>query len=230
MKLTWLGHAGFRLEIESAVILIDPWLTGNPVFPADRRDEAVRGATHILLTHGHGDHTGDALGLAGELGILVVGIADLIGYWTGAEGIKGIDFNKGGTVDLNGAKVTMVNASHSSSLMVDGKPVYAGHESGYIIRGEGRTIYVSGDTDIMADMEWMGELHRPEIGILCAGGHYTMDMERAAWAAKRYFDFRTVIPCHYDTFPLLKQDPEVMRRALPGVEVLTPEVMETVEL
>ena len=229
MKLTWLGHAGFRLEIERAVILIDPWLTGNPVFPQDRRHEAVRGATHILLTHGHGDHTGDAVALAKELGATVVGIADLIGYWAEAEGLEGIGFNKGGTVDLNGAKVTMVNASHSSSVMVDGKPVYAGHESGYMIQGEGRTIYVSGDTDVMADMEWMAELHLPEIGILCAGGHYTMDMERAAWAAKRYFDFKTVIPCHYDTFPALKQDPEVMRRALPGVEVLTPKVMETVE-
>ena len=71
---------------------------------------------------------------------------------------------------------------------------------------------------------------RPEIGILCAGGHYTMDMERAAWAARRYFDFKTVIPCHYDTFPALRQDPEVMRRALPGVDVLTPKVMEAVEL
>ena len=230
MKLTWLGHASFRLEIEQAVILIDPWLSGNPVFPADRRDEAVRGATHILLTHGHGDHTGDAVALARELGATTVGIADLIGYWSEAEGLDGIGFNKGGTVDLKGASVTMVNASHSSSLMVDGKPVYAGHESGYMIRGEGRTIYVSGDTDIMADMEWMAELHRPEIGILCAGGHYTMDMERAAWAARRYFDFKTVIPCHYDTFPALRQDPEVMRRALPGVDVLTPKVMEAVEL
>ncbi|SEH59365.1 metal-dependent hydrolase [Paracoccus alkenifer] len=230
MKLTWLGHAGFRLEIEGAVILIDPWLTGNPVFPEERRAEAIAGATHVLLTHGHGDHSGEALAIARELGIKVVGIADLVGWWTATEGVAGIDFNKGGTVDLNGAAVTMVNASHSSSMMVDGRPVYAGHESGYMIRGEGRTVYVSGDTDIMADMEWMGELHRPEIGILAAGGHYTMDMERAAWAAKRYFDFKTVIPCHYDTFPLLQQDPEVMRRALPGVQVLTPAVMETVQL
>lgn len=230
MKLTWLGHAGFRLEIEGAVILIDPWLTGNPVFPEDRRAEAIAGATHVLLTHGHGDHSGDALAIARELDIPVVGIADLIGWWTASEGVAGIDFNKGGTVDLNGAAVTMVNASHSSSMMVDGRPVYAGHESGYMIRGEGRTIYVSGDTDIMADMEWMAELHRPDIGILAAGGHYTMDMERAAWAAKRYFDFKTVIPGHYNTFPLLRQDPEVMRRALPGVQVLAPAVMETVEL
>jgi len=229
MKLTWLGHAGFRLEIEGAVILIDPWLTGNPVFPEERRAEAIAGATHVLLTHGHSDHTGEALALARE-GLPLVGIYDLLNWWESQHGITAIGFNKGGTVELNGAAVTMVNATHSSSLTVEGRPVYAGHESGYMIRGEGRTIYVSGDTDIMADMEWMGELHRPEIGILAAGGHFTMDMERAAWAAKRYFDFKTVIPCHYDTFPPIRQDPEVMRRALPGVQVLTPKVMETVEL
>lgn len=229
MKLTWLGHAGFRLEIEGAVILIDPWLTGNPVFPEERRAEAIAGATHVLLTHGHSDHTGEALALARE-GLPLVGIYDLLSWWESQHGITAIGFNKGGTVDLNGAAVTMVNATHSSSLTVEGRPVYAGHESGYMIRGEGRTIYVSGDTDIMADMEWMAELHRPEIGILAAGGHFTMDMERAAWAAKRYFDFKTVIPCHYDTFPPIRQDPEVMRRALPGVQVLTPKVMETVEL
>lgn len=229
MKLTWLGHAGFRLEIEGAVILIDPWLTGNPVFPEDRRAEAIAGATHVLLTHGHSDHTGEALALARE-GLPLVGIYDLLSWWESQHGITAIGFNKGGTVELNGAAVTMVNATHSSSLTVEGRPVYAGHESGYMIRGEGRTIYVSGDTDIMADMEWMAELHRPEIGILAAGGHFTMDMQRAAWAAKRYFDFKTVIPCHYDTFPPIRQDPEVMRRALPGVQVLTPKVMETVEL
>lgn len=229
MKLTWLGHAGFRLEIEGAVILIDPWLTGNPVFPEERRAEAIAGATHVLLTHGHSDHTGEALALARE-GLPLVGIYDLLSWWESQHGITAIGFNKGGTVDLNGAAVTMVNATHSSSLTVEGRPVYAGHESGYMIRGEGRTIYVLGDTDIMADMEWMAELHRPEIGILAAGGHFTMDMARAAWAAKRYFDFKTVIPCHYDTFPPIRQDPEVMRRALPGVQVLTPKVMETVDL
>ena len=82
----------------------------------------------------------------------------------------------------------------------------------------------------MADMEWMGELHNPDIGILCAGGHYTMDMKRAAWAAKRYFNFKTVIPCHYKTFPLLEQSADAMVAALPGVQVLTPGVMETITL
>ena len=230
MKLTWLGHSGFRLQIEQAVILIDPWFSGNPVFPDDRRAEAIDGATHILITHGHGDHTGDTLALAKELKIPVVGIFDLIGHWEKTDKIEGIGFNKGGTVDLGGAQVTMVNATHSSSISGPDGPVYAGHESGYMIAGDGHVIYVSGDTDIMADMEWMGDLHKPDIGILCAGGHFTMDMSRAAYAAKRYFDFKTVIPCHYKTFPLLEQSAQVLIDALPGVQVIEPEVMEAITL
>lgn len=230
MKLTWLGHSGFRLEIEEAVILIDPWLSGNPVFPEARRTEAIQSATHILLTHGHGDHSADALAIARELGIPIVGIYDLVNFWQTDQDIAGIGFNKGGTVDLGGAKVTMVNACHSSSLDGAEGPVYAGHESGYMIAGEGRVIYLSGDTDIMADMGWMAELHAPDIGILSAGGHFTMDMARAAWAAKRFFNFKTVIPCHYKTFPLLEQNADALVAALPGVDVLTPDPMETVTL
>lgn len=230
MKLTWLGHSGFRLQIEQAVILIDPWFSGNPVFPDDRRAEAIDGATHILITHGHGDHTGDTLALAKELKIPVVGIFDLIGHWQKTDKIEGIGFNKGGTVDLGGAQVTMVNATHSSSISGPDGPVYAGHESGYMIAGDGHVIYVSGDTDIMADMEWMGDLHKPDIGILCAGGHFTMDMSRAAYAARRYFDFKTVIPCHYKTFPLLEQSAQVLIDALPGVDVIEPKVMEAIAL
>ena len=119
----------------------------------------------------------------------------------------------------------MVNACHSSSVGGEDGPVYAGHESGYMIAGEGHTIYVSGDTDIMADMEWMGELHAPDIGILCAGGFYTMDMKRAAFAARKYFAFKTVIPCHYRTFPALEQDAGALRAGLPGVNVIEPEVL-----
>lgn len=230
MKLTWLGHAGLRLEIENAVILIDPWLTGNPVFPEGARDDAIKGATHILLTHGHGDHSGDALSLARDLKIPVVGIYDLISHWEASQGIEGMGFNKGGTVDLGGAKVTMVNATHSSSISGPDGPVYAGHESGYMIAGEGHVIYLSGDTDIMADMDWMGDLHKPDIGILCAGGHFTMDMARAGYAAKRYFNFKTVIPYHYKTFPALEQSAQVLADALPGVRVIEPEVMEAITL
>ena len=230
LKLTWLGHSGFRLETEGAVILIDPWISGNPMFPEARRAEAIAGATHILLTHGHGDHTGDALAISKELSIPIFGSYDLITFWEEAEGIKGTGFNKGGTVRIGAARVTMVNASHSSSLAGREGPIYAGHEAGYMIAAEGHVIYLSGDTDIMADMEWMADVHRPDIGILSSGGHFTMDMARAAYAAKRYFDFRTVIPCHYRTFPILEQSAKVLIDGLPGVRVLTPGVMERVTL
>lgn len=229
MKITWLGHSGFRIEIAGAVLLVDPWLTGNPMFPADRRAEAIGGATHVLLSHGHGDHSGDAVALAKELGIPLVGIYDLVSWWQGKHGIQGVGFNKGGTVDLGGAKVTMVNAAHSSSVGGEGgMPVYAGHESGYMIAGEGHVIYFSGDTDVMADMKVFNDLHAPDIGILCAGGHFTMDMKRAAYAAKTFFDFKTVIPCHYRTFPLLAQNAEELRAGLPGVRVVEPQVLEAI--
>lgn len=230
MKLTWLGHSGFRLEIEQAVLLIDPWLRGNPMFAPERRNEAIAGATHVLITHGHGDHSSDALAIARELSIPVVGIYDTISHWQAREGVDGIGFNKGGTIDLAGAKVTMVAASHSSSLAGTDGPVYAGTESGYMIAGESHVIYLSGDTDIMADMGWMGEYHRPDIGILSAGGHFTMDMNRAAFAARKYFDFKTVIPCHYRTFPLLEQSAQALADGLPGVRVIEPQVMEPITL
>ncbi|SIS68284.1 metal-dependent hydrolase [Phaeovulum vinaykumarii] len=228
MKITWLGHSGFRIEIEGAVLLIDPWLSGNPAFPETRRAEALAGATHVLISHGHGDHSADAVAITRELGIPCVGIYDLMTYWQEHEGLDVVGFNKGGTVDLNGARVTMVAASHSSCFWEEGRPVYAGTESGFMIAGEGHTIYFSGDTDIMADMAWMGEYHRPDIGILAAGGHFTMDMDRAAFAARKYFDFKTVIPCHYRTFPLLEQSAEALAQGLPGVQVIEPEVLHPI--
>ena len=231
MKITWLGHSGFRLEIENAVILIDPWLSGNPMFPEARRADAIAGATHVLLTHGHGDHTGDTISIARELGIPVVGIYDLISSWQTHQEIEGIGFNKGGTVLLDGAKVTMVNATHSSSIQGQQGPIYAGGEAGFMISGEGQTIYLSGDTDVMADMGWMAEYHQPNIGIMSAGGHFTMDMARAAFAARKYFNFSTVIPCHYRTFPILEQDASALKAGLPpNVQVIEPQVMEAIIL
>lgn len=230
MKIIWLGHSGFRIEIAGQVLLVDPWLTGNPMFPEGRRAEAIGGATAVLVTHGHGDHSGDAVQIARELGVPAVGIYDLMSHWETTEGIQTVGFNKGGTVAIGDVAVSMVNAVHSSSVGTDHGPMYVGAEAGFMIRGEGHTIYVSGDTDIMADMQWMGEYHAPDIGILCAGGHFTMDMTAAAWAAKKYFDFRLVIPCHYRTFPLLAQDAEVLKAGLPGVDVREPQVLVAIEV
>ncbi|WP_421701474.1 metal-dependent hydrolase [Aliiroseovarius sp.] len=230
MKITWLGHASFRIEIGDQVLLLDPWVTGNPMFDESQRAAAIADATHVLITHGHGDHATDAPVICTELGIPAVGIYDLMQWWEGKHGISSVGFNKGGTVMLGDVAVTMVNAVHSSSMANGNGPIYTGAEAGFMISGEGNTIYVTGDTDIMADMEWMGDFHKPDIGILCAGGHFTMDMARAAYAARRYFNFKTVIPCHYRTFPLLEQSAEVLTHGLPGVDVIEPEVMQAIEI
>ena len=230
MNITWLGHSGFRIEVGDQILLVDPWLSGNPMFPDARRAEAIRGATQILISHGHFDHLSDVVGIARDLQIPVVGIFDLVAWLEKSQGVAGVGFNKGGTVRLGEVRVTMVHAVHSSSMGSEGGPIYTGSEAGFMIEHDGRTLYFSGDTDVMADMGVFEALHHPEIGILCAGGHFTMGMERAAFAARTFFNFRTVIPCHYRTFPLLEQSADALKAGLPGVNVLTPEVMETVKV
>ncbi|MEX0284464.1 MAG: metal-dependent hydrolase [Paracoccaceae bacterium] len=230
MKIIWLGHGSFRIETAGQVLLIDPWLSGNPVLPEDQHDAAVEGGTHILLTHCHFDHVVDVIPLAKKLGVPVVGQYDIMSHYAEKEGIETVGFNKGGTVDLGGIKVMMVPASHSSTFKTPDGLRTGGTEVGFMIRSEGHTVYVSGDTDIMADMDWMGDYFKPDIGILSAGGHFTMDMAGAAYAAKRYFDFKTVIPCHYRTFPLLEQSAQVLADGLPGVNVIEPQVMEAIDI
>lgn len=233
MQIIWLGHSGFRIEIAEAVLLVDPWMTGNPMFPIERRAEAIQGATHILLTHGHGDHVTDTVEIARELGVPVVCMHELSMILSEEAGVKTLGYGKGGTVDLNGVAVTMVNAVHSSSIETkSNKLAYAGTPAGFMIAGEGHVIYVSGDTDVMADMEVFNDLHAPDIGILACGGHFTMDMNRAAYAVRKFFNrIRTVIPCHYRTFPLLAQDADVLRAGVPtGVKVIEPEVLTAIKI
>ncbi|WP_299353726.1 metal-dependent hydrolase [uncultured Shimia sp.] len=230
MKIIWLGHGSFRIEVADKVLLVDPWLTGNPVLPEDQHEAAVAGGTHLILTHAHFDHVADMLPLARKLSIPVIGQYDLMGYWAEHEHIETIGFNKGGTVDLGGVSLSMVPASHSSCFGTDEGPKASGTEVGYMLRAEGKTVYLSGDTDVMADMDWMGDYYKPDVGILSAGGHFTMDMKGAAYAAKRYFNFQTVIPCHYGTFPILEQSADDLKAGLPGVDVIEPQLMQAIEV
>ena len=230
MKIIWLGHGAFRIEIEDQVLLIDPWLNDNPMLDESRHDAALEGTTQILVTHGHFDHTADLEKVAEKTGAPMAGMVELMG-WFESKGVKNTTgFNKGGTISCGVVEVSMVPASHSSSLSGDAGPVYTGGETGFVIKGEGHTIYFSGDTGIMADMDWIGDYYKPDIGILSAGGHFTMGMAEAAYAAKRYFDFKTVIPCHYRTFDLLEQSAKALADGLPGVDVIEPEVMEPITL
>jgi L-ascorbate metabolism protein UlaG (beta-lactamase superfamily) len=229
MKIIWLGHGSFRIEIEDQILLIDPWLTGNPMLPEDQHTAATQGATHMLITHGHFDHTADLISLAKSLSIPVVGIYDFMSYFEEKEGLAVIGFNIGGTIRLGDVAVSMVPALHSTSYAADATAP-TGREVGFVIKGEDHTVYVSGDTGIMADMDWIADYYKPDVGILSAGGHFTMDMEAAAYAAKRYFDFKTVIPCHYKTFDLLEQSAEKLIAGLPDIRVIEPEVMKPITI
>ncbi len=229
MKITFLGHSGFRFKSGDSVLLVDPWLSGNPAFPEDRAAEATAGVTHIALTHGHGDHASNAQAISKETGAPILCVHELSILMGGDDGTEVVGFGKGGTVEAGVFSVTMVNAVHSSSIEAAGG-VYAGGEAGFIIRAEGRTIYVSGDTDVMADMGVIADRYHPDIGILCCGGHYTMDMDGAAYAAKKYFDFKVVIPCHWGTFPILAQSAQPLIDALPDVDVRVLAAMESTEV
>jgi len=232
MKITWFGHASFRIDVGNQVLLLDPWLDGNPMFDAANRAAAIKGATHILVTHGHGDHAAEAPGISKETGAPVVGIYDWVTWVAARDGLAGaIGMNKGGTVKLGNVAVTMVNATHSSSVAGEGgQPIYAGCESGYMIAHGGRTLYVAGDTDVMADMGVFAELHAPDYAILPIGGHFTMDARRAAYAVKKFFSFKAVIPSHYRTFPLLAQSADEFAALIAPVRVEAPEVMGVVVL
>ncbi|MEO1723188.1 MAG: metal-dependent hydrolase [Pseudomonadota bacterium] len=231
MKITWLGHASFRIEVAGEVLLLDPWVTGNPVFPEARRAEAIAGATAVLVTHAHGDHAADAPGIAVETGAQLCGIYDWIGWVAGNGGPEGLGFSKGGTIRIGEVAVTMVHATHSSSAPgVDGGPPFAGSESGFMIEGGGKTLYAMGDTDVMADMGIFAELHRPTHALVPIGGHFTMDSTRAAYACKKFFEFEAVIPCHYATFPLLEQSADAFVEKVAPLKVLVPEVMGTIEI
>ncbi|AUQ49383.1 metal-dependent hydrolase [Phaeobacter inhibens] len=230
MKIIWLGHGSFRIETAGQVLLVDPWLTGNPMLRDDQHEAAIAGATHIILTHAHFDHVIDVLALARRLTVPIVGQYDLMGIWGETEDVTTIGFNKGGTVNLDGPNLAMVPASHSSTFATQDGLRTAGSEVGYMLMSEGKTLYISGDTGLMADMDWMGDYYKPEIGILSAGGHFTMDMAQTAYAAKRYFKFKTLIPCHYRTFPILEQSAEKLAEALPDVTVIEPQVLEAITL
>ncbi|MBS7544790.1 metal-dependent hydrolase [Ancylobacter oerskovii] len=204
MKITWFGHSAFRLDIAGKVVLIDPFLSGNPGFGSSR-DVAVLGTTHVLLTHGHGDHVGDTVSIAEATGATVVANADLAA-WLGLQGVKTLEMmNTGGTIGLDGFSVTMVRADHSSGALVDGTSAYLGNANGLIVHAPGEpTVWHMGDTDIFSDMELIAEIHRPEIVIVPIGNRFTMGPETAALAVKRFLPGLTVIPCHYGSFPMLE--------------------------
>jgi len=202
MKITYHGHSAFRIETGKAVILIDPFFTGNPAAKVGWQ-EASQGLTHLLLTHGHGDHTGDSLDILKATGATLVSNFEIC-MWLNAKGVENYSpGNHGGRISFEDFDVIFTNAWHSSSDTNGGNPIYLGNPSGFVIEPKmekGKTLYVAGDTGLSYDMKLIQELYRPEIGILPIGDRFTMGGDQAAYACRNFFDFETVIPCHYASF------------------------------
>ncbi|MEP9377962.1 metal-dependent hydrolase [Aquabacter sp. CN5-332] len=233
MKITWFGHAAFRLEFADKVVLIDPFFTGNPAFKGDRED-AVRGVTHVLLTHGHGDHIGDTVDIVKGAGrdVPVVANPEICAF-LGGQGLTSLQMmNTGGTIPVDGFTVTMVRADHSSGGG-EANPTYLGNPNGLIVKAPNEpAVWHLGDTDIFSDMALLSEIHKPKVAFVPIGDRFTMGPETAALAVRRFLNVETVVPCHYASFPPLVKDASGFVAALEGhpTKVIVPSVGDAFEV
>lgn len=230
MRITWYGHSAFKIEFGKTSILFDPFLTGSG-YTKDVSDVA-KGVTHICLTHGHSDHVGDTVEIARQSGATLIGSFEVVS-WLNGQGVgKYEPMNTGGSVRLDGFTVTLVQAFHSSGDLVNGVFAQLGHPNGIIIEAEGEpTVYHLGDTALFSDMKLINDLYRPKIGFVPVGDRFTMGARTAAYAVNNFFDFETVVPCHYATFPLIAPNADAFREQVTNAKtkVVVPERGEPFE-
>jgi L-ascorbate metabolism protein UlaG (beta-lactamase superfamily) len=228
LKLTWLGHATFRIETpKGTMVIVDPWVMGNPMCPEG--EKKVRKVDVLLCTHGHFDHIGDAVAIAKQHNPKVVGIFELCS-WLEKKGAKQIaPMNKGGTQQVADFRVTMVHAVHSCGIQDGDQIVYGGEACGYVIQFDnGVKIYHAGDTAVFTDMQIIHELYRPEIAMLPIGDHFTMSPREAAYACK-LLQPKAVIPMHFGTFPMLTGTPGEFKKLVSGAEIVDMKPGQTLQ-
>lgn len=198
MDITLLGHAGVKIQ-GSKIIYIDPFLTGNPA--ASTTPDEITEADIVIVTHYHGDHMGDAFAICKKTGATCVGIHE-ISVDAEAEGITAEGMNIGGTIEVEGVKIHMVQALHSAEK---------GDPAGVVVEMDGKKIYHAGDTGLTLDMQLIGEFFKPDLSFIPIGDRYTMGVPSAAKAVE-FIQTKKVIPVHYDTFPIVSADPEEFKR------------------
>jgi L-ascorbate metabolism protein UlaG (beta-lactamase superfamily) len=219
-RITWLGHATVLVTTAKGTnVLIDPFIAQNPKYPKDF--ELPAKIHYILLTHGHGDHISDVVPVASRHGSTVVAIYELAAYVESKGVAKTIGMNLGGTVQLDDAAVTMVEAKHSAGAQDESGTHYVGVAAGYVLSiADGPVLYHAGDTAVFGDMQLIRELYGPEVAMLPIGGHFTLGPREAALAV-RLLAPQTVLPLHFGTFPPLTGTPEQLAALVDsGVEVV----------
>jgi L-ascorbate metabolism protein UlaG (beta-lactamase superfamily) len=217
-SLTWLGHNSFKLVTRGGrTVLLDPWVENNPACPKEHK--SFERIDVMTISHGHGDHMGDAVTLGKKFQPKVVCNYE-IHLHLQRKGLSNTSpMNKGGTQEVDGIRFTMVHAVHSSGIEDGGQVLYGGEPCGFVLTLEdGTRIYHAGDTAVFSDMALIGELYQPEIALLPIGDLYTMSPREAAVAA-RLLKPRIIVPAHYGTFPALTGTPEALRQELENAGV-----------